>query len=77
MLINDDESPQICDFGLISIYLGEGDSGMTTTSPFSGTDRYQAYELLLDGDTVLPTMASDIFALGCIGLEVCVVSLRF
>ena len=46
---------------------------MTTTSPYTGTDRYLAYELLLDGELVVPTKASEIFALGCIGLEVSLV----
>lgn len=71
VLIDDHGKPQICDFGLISIYLEEGNSGMTTTSPHTGTDRYLAYELLQDHETVAPTTASDIFALGCIGLEFC------
>ncbi|KIM30240.1 hypothetical protein M408DRAFT_22263 [Serendipita vermifera MAFF 305830] len=70
VLIDDDGIPQICDFGLISIILEEGTSGMTTTSPFTGTDRYLAYELLHDHEHILPTTASDIFALGCVGLEV-------
>ena len=43
---------------------------MTTTSPYTGTDRYMAYELLHGQETVAPTTWSDIFALGCIGLEV-------
>jgi hypothetical protein len=42
---------------------------MTTTSPHTGTDRYLAYELL-EAEAVPPTTASDIHALGCIGLEV-------
>jgi hypothetical protein len=42
---------------------------MTTTSPHTGTDRYLAYELL-EAEAVPPTKASDIHALGCIGLEV-------
>jgi serine/threonine protein kinase len=68
VLIDNNLRPQICDFGLISIFLEEGTSGMTTTSPHTGTDRYLAYELLLDGAT--PTVASDIFALGGVGLVV-------
>lgn len=43
---------------------------MTTISAHTGTDRYLAYELVLGGETAAPTTASDIFALGCIGLEV-------
>jgi serine/threonine protein kinase len=69
-VIDDEGKPQLCDFGLISIFLEEGQSGMTTTSQHTGTDRYLAYELVRDGDTVIPTAFSDIFALGCIGLEV-------
>jgi len=69
-MIDNGGIPQICDFGLVSIFLEEGSSGMTTTSPHTGTDRYLAYELLIDSEDVAPTTASDIFALGCIGLEV-------
>jgi serine/threonine protein kinase len=69
-LIDNNNVPQLCDFGLISIYFEEGSTGMTTTSAYTGTDRYLAYELLLDADTALPTTASDIFALACVGLEV-------
>jgi serine/threonine protein kinase len=69
-MIDDQGCPQICDFGLVSIFLEEGHSGMTTASQYGGTDRYLAYELVCGGDTVIPTVASDIFALGCIGLEV-------
>jgi serine/threonine protein kinase len=70
VLIDNYLIPQICDFGLVSIFLEEGSSGMTTTSPHTGTDRYLAYELVLDEEQAGPTMASDIFALGGIGLEV-------
>lgn len=73
MLIDDNLIPQICDFGLVSIFLDEGSSGMTTSSPHTGTDRYLAYELVVDDEQVRPTMASDIFALGGIGLEVCMI----
>ncbi|KIM30235.1 hypothetical protein M408DRAFT_328291 [Serendipita vermifera MAFF 305830] len=77
VLIDDQGNPQICDFGLVSIYLEEGSSGMTTTSPYTGTDRYLAYELLHDQETIEPTLASDIFALGCIGLECCFLQLPY
>jgi hypothetical protein len=43
---------------------------MTTTSAHAGTVRYLAYELAVDGDNACPTIASDIHAVGCIGLEV-------
>jgi serine/threonine protein kinase len=42
---------------------------MTTASPFCGTERYLAWELLLDDEDAVPTTASDIYATGCIGLE--------
>jgi serine/threonine protein kinase len=42
---------------------------MTTTSPHTGTPRYLAPELLSD-PPAMPSKASDVWALGCIGLEV-------
>jgi len=70
ILIDNEGRPQLCDFGLVRIYLDQGHSGMTTTSPHTGTARYLAYELLRDEEDIKPTKESDIFALGCIGLEV-------
>ncbi|KIM30318.1 hypothetical protein M408DRAFT_54744, partial [Serendipita vermifera MAFF 305830] len=68
VLISGQGRAQICDFGLVSIHLKEGKSGLTTTSAHTGTARYLAYELvLLESDA--PTTASDIYATGCIGLE--------
>ena len=43
---------------------------MTTTTHHTGTERYLARELVLDGDDATPTTASDVHAVGCIGLEV-------
>jgi hypothetical protein len=43
---------------------------MTTTTAHTGTVRYLAYELAVAGDDACPTTASDIYAVGCIGLEV-------
>jgi hypothetical protein len=43
---------------------------MTTTTAHAGTVRYLAYELAVAGDDACPTTASDIHAVGCIGLEV-------
>ena len=48
----------------------QGHSGMTTTSAHTGTDRYLAYELVVSAGHAVPTAASDIYATGCIGLEV-------
>ena len=43
---------------------------MTTTTHHTGTERYLAYELVSAGEDARPTTASDVYALGCIGLEV-------
>jgi serine/threonine protein kinase len=43
---------------------------MTTTTAHTGTERYLAPELVNGDDLEYPTPASDIYALGCLGLEV-------
>lgn len=43
---------------------------MTTTSEHTGTTRYLAPELVMSEESVAPTLASDVYALGCLGLEV-------
>lgn len=70
VLIGDDGKPKICDFGLVRIFLEEGHTGMTTTTEYTGTERYLAPELLAGDECVLPTIASDIYALGCLGLAI-------
>jgi hypothetical protein len=47
-----------------------GATGLTTTSPHTGTVPYLSYELVVSEDTCIPTTASDVHALACIGLEV-------
>lgn len=42
---------------------------MTTTSEHTGTPRYLAPELVASDTTVYPTLSSDVYALGCLGLE--------
>lgn len=69
ILIDGDGNAQLCDFGLVRIYLEEGSTGLTTTSAHTGTDRYLAYELVMGKDNPSPTTSSDIYATGCIGLE--------
>lgn len=69
VLIDDSGSAKICDFGLARIFFDEGSTGMTTTSVHTGTERYLARELVIGGDEVRPTTASDVHAMGCIGLE--------
>jgi serine/threonine protein kinase len=48
------------------------DTGYTTTTAHTGTMRYLAPELVKDGDEAIPTTATDIYALGCVALFVCV-----
>lgn len=68
VLIDDTYEAKLCDFGLIRlIQEDESSTGMTTTSAHTGTARYLAYELV-ESDQ-MPTPASDVYALGCIGLE--------
>lgn len=69
VLIDDEGHARICDFGLCSIFLEDGHSGMTTTSEHTGTERYLAPELITSHYS-RPMAASDVYALGCIGLEV-------
>ncbi|KAG8825070.1 hypothetical protein FRC17_008864 [Serendipita sp. 399] len=71
VLIGDNGNPRICDFGLVAIFLEAGNSGLTTTSPHSGTERYLAPELVITEGHAQITTATDIYALGCIGLEAC------
>jgi len=62
---------QICDYGLLSIIYQVGfigDSAISTS--FTNTARYTAPELVKEEEP--PTVASDVYALGCIGYEVCV-----
>jgi serine/threonine protein kinase len=68
VLIDDDGRARICDFGLVRI-LSDEITGMTTTTTHTGTARYLAYELVVS-DQPLPTTASDVYAIGCIGLDV-------
>ena len=69
VLIDDEGSPRICDFGLARILQEGSNSGMTTTTEHTGTERYLAPELVTQ-DLAVPTEASDVYALGCLGLEV-------
>jgi serine/threonine protein kinase len=66
-LIDDYGHARICDFGLVRILSNEK-TGMTTTSEHTGTTRYLAYELVAPGQPITTT-ASDVHAIGCIGLD--------
>jgi serine/threonine protein kinase len=48
---------------------------MTTTTEHTGTERYLAPELVTS-NLPTPTTASDVYALGCLGLEVYLLPLR-
>jgi serine/threonine protein kinase len=70
ILIDDQWNPRVCDFGISRMVGDAGVSGLTTTSAHTGTARYLSYELVSLEDVWIPTTASDIHALACIGLEV-------
>ncbi|KAG8760921.1 hypothetical protein FRC14_000993 [Serendipita sp. 396] len=69
ILLDENWIPRICDFGLARIVLEKDSSGMTTTTVHTGSVRYLAYELVVSEDIVMPTPASDVHALGCVGLD--------
>lgn len=52
------------------MFLDEECTGLTTTSEHTGTERYLAPELVMSDTTVYPTIETDVYALGCLGLEV-------
>ncbi|KAG8815778.1 hypothetical protein FRC19_000814, partial [Serendipita sp. 401] len=68
ILIDEDGSAKICDFGLIRLIKEEVNTGMTTTTLHTGTTRYLSRELVT-AKKPMPTMASDCHAFGCIALE--------
>jgi serine/threonine protein kinase len=72
VLITAEGVGQICDFGLARLIQEDATTGLTTTTPHTGTIRYLAYELVHNVVNLcpLPTPATDIYALGCIGIEV-------
>jgi serine/threonine protein kinase len=70
ILIDDQEHARICDFGLARI-LSEIKTDLTTTTNYTGSLRYMAYELArTDEPFTVPTASSDMYAMGCLGLEV-------
>ncbi|PVG00589.1 kinase-like protein [Serendipita vermifera] len=69
VLLDENGRAKLCDFGLVRV-LAEGQSiGLTTTTEHTGTDRYIAPEFLISEETTVPTTASDVYALGCLGLK--------
>ena len=73
VLVDDDGHAKLCDFGLLRLVRDSAPTVMTITSNHTGTIRYLSYELVLhdDDDDPRPTTASDVWALACIGWEVC------
>jgi len=72
ILIDDEGHARLSDFGLVRLFSDQedNDGDMNTTSPHTGTTRYLAYELVAGDDVLLPTTASDVYALACVGLVV-------
>ncbi|KAG8838573.1 hypothetical protein FRB91_007549, partial [Serendipita sp. 411] len=68
ILIDDEGKPRLCDFGLSRILAAQDLGCTTTTSDHTGTPRYLSYELVR-GDISYPDKGSDIFSVGCVGLE--------
>ncbi|PVG01086.1 kinase-like protein [Serendipita vermifera] len=68
ILITEDGIGQICDFGLVRL-LQDMHTSTTTTTAYIGTTRYLAYELIPNMGDALPTTATDIYTLGCLGME--------
>lgn len=71
VLVTPEGVGQICDFGLTRLIQEEETTGLTTTTAHAGTARYLAYELVVNmgSPEALPTTATDIYALGCLGME--------
>jgi serine/threonine protein kinase len=69
-MIDDKGNARICDFALSRIISGENDKENDEEMDYTGTPRYLAYELVTT-ERPLPTITSDIYALGCVGLDVC------
>ncbi|KAG9050444.1 hypothetical protein FS842_011367, partial [Serendipita sp. 407] len=69
ILLDDNLTPRICVLGLTRLMSEEDGSLSTITTMDTGAERYISYELVDHDDMVMPTAASDVHALGCVGLE--------
>ncbi|KIM29317.1 hypothetical protein M408DRAFT_68273, partial [Serendipita vermifera MAFF 305830] len=71
VLIDDCGVAKLCDFGLVRLVNWHGAAGMTTTTPYTGTELYKAPELFMSRENRHPvaTFESDIYSLGCVILE--------
>ncbi|KAG8789014.1 hypothetical protein FRC15_000561 [Serendipita sp. 397] len=70
ILLDDNLTPRICVLGLTRLMSEEDGSLSTITTMDTGAERYISYELVDHDDMVMPTAASDVHALGCVGLEI-------
>ncbi|KIM20542.1 hypothetical protein M408DRAFT_81867, partial [Serendipita vermifera MAFF 305830] len=72
VLVDDIGAARLCDFGLVRLADWDGPAGMTTTSPYTGTERYKPPELFISKENRRPvaTFEGDIYSLGCVILEV-------
>lgn len=77
ILIDDSGEPRLCDFGLSRISTDSQSLGIavdSSTVTGTGSLRWMAPELFLsdqDGKTSTPNAQTDVYALGCVSLEVC------
>ncbi|CUA67702.1 hypothetical protein RSOLAG22IIIB_13538 [Rhizoctonia solani] len=70
ILVNSDEKALICDFGRSHQSSGAPNQViLSSSSPFAGTVRYMSPELL-DPGCARPSLAADMWAYGCVALEV-------
>ncbi|KIM25686.1 hypothetical protein M408DRAFT_26013 [Serendipita vermifera MAFF 305830] len=69
VLIGADGVGQLCDFGLTRLVNDELETGLTTTTPHTGTLLYLAYELVRLTGKAIPTTATDVYAFGCLAYE--------
>jgi serine/threonine protein kinase len=69
VLIDKSGRPRLCGFGQVQIFLDD-ETRLATASNHTGTERYLAPELVIGETKVYPTTQSDVYALGCLGLEV-------
>ncbi|KAJ1305687.1 hypothetical protein OPQ81_010425 [Rhizoctonia solani] len=70
ILVNSDETALICDFGRSREPTDSPNEVMlSSSSPFAGTVRYMSPELLVP-DSARPSPAADMWAYGCVALEI-------
>ncbi len=68
VLVDEHCNPKLTDFGLSTMY-GAGTTTMGTRSGHFGTPRFMAPELLM-GENAEATFGGDMYAFGCVCIEV-------